>query len=90
MSDEDDQEQQVIKEPPREDPGKRFFVSHLNSYTGRALLRELKNDHLIREPHALHTFTGTLLHEGQSGGYQKLETIPNLPSQIDIVSMERT
>ena len=80
MSDEDDQEQQVIKEPPREDPGKRFFVSHLNSYTGRALLKELKNDHLIREAHALHTFAGTLLGEDQSGGYQKLETIPNLPA----------
>ena len=80
MSDEDDQEQQVIKEPPREDPGKRFFVSHLNSYTGRAVLNQLKNDTLIREPHALNTFVGTLLPEGAQGGPQKFETIPELPS----------
>ena len=80
----------MIKEPPREDPGKRFFVSHLNSYTGRAVLNQLKNDTLIREPHALNTFVGTLLPEGAQGGPQKFETIPELPSSIDLVSMERT
>jgi hypothetical protein len=90
MSDEDDQEQQVIKEPPREDPGKAFFVSHLNSYTGRALLRELKNDQLIREPHALNTFVGTLLAEGAQGGAQKFETLSDLPKSVELVSMERT
>lgn len=90
MSDEDDQEQQVIKEPPREDPGKTFFVSHLNSYTGRALLRELKNDHLIREPHALNTFVGTLLDHGAQAGAQRLDTIADLPKSLDVVSMERT
>jgi hypothetical protein len=63
MSEDGDQEQQVVKEEVREDPGKRFFISHLNSYTGRTLCRELKNEHLVREQHAAHTFSGTL-HDG--------------------------
>ena len=50
----------------REDPGKRFFISHLNSYTGRALCRELRNEHMVREQHAAHTFSGTLF-EGPGG-----------------------
>lgn len=57
-----DQEQEIVKEPVREEPGKRFFVSHLNSYTGRALCRELRNDHTVQEVDwAAHTFAGTLL-----------------------------
>ena len=63
MSDEDDlQEQEVLKVPVREEAGKRFFVSHLNSYTGRTICKELNNEHLVREPAwASHTFCGTLL-----------------------------
>jgi hypothetical protein len=66
MSEEEDQEQQQVKEVVREDPGKRFFISHLNSYTGRALCRELRNEHMVREQHAAHTFSGTLF-EGPGG-----------------------
>jgi hypothetical protein len=80
MSEEDDiQEQEVIKEPPREDPGKRFFISHVNSYMGRTLCRELKNEHLVRETaHAGHTFSGTLLDTAKGG--QRIDTIEGLPS----------
>ena len=49
MSEDGDQEQQQVKDEVREDPGKRFFISHLNSFTGRALCRELRNEHLVRE-----------------------------------------
>ena len=49
MSEDGDPEQQQVKEEIREDPGKRFFISHLNSFTGRALCRELRNEHLVRE-----------------------------------------
>ena len=86
MSDEDDQEQQVIKEPPREEDGKRFFISHLNSYTGMTLARELRNEHLVREPHAAHSFSGTT----DARAAKKLESIPEMPSGIEVVSMERT
>lgn len=27
----EDGEQEIIKEPPKEDPGKKFFISHLNT-----------------------------------------------------------
>jgi hypothetical protein len=65
MSDDgDQQDQEIIKEPIREEPGKKFFISHLNSYTGRALCKELKNEHLVKEVDwASHTFSGTLLPE---------------------------
>ena len=84
-AEEEDQEQQIVKEPEREPEGRRFFISHLNSYTGRALARELNNEHLVREAHALHTFCGTL-HEASA----KIETVADLPQQVELVSMERT
>ena len=88
MSDDgDQQEQEIVKAPPREDPGKRFFISHLNSYMGRTLCRELKNEHLVREPaYAGHTFCGTL----QDQGGEKLESLQDMPGSIEVVSMERT
>ena len=62
QDDDDQQEQEIIKEPVREDQGKRFFISHLNSYTGRTLCKELKNEHIVRETEwASHAFSGTLL-----------------------------
>lgn len=60
MSDEGSEEIEVPPEPPKEDPGKKFFISHLNSYIGKALLKELRNEHLVREAFAAHTFSGTL------------------------------
>lgn len=79
MSDEDDQQdQEIMKEPPREDQGKRFFISHLNSYTGRTICKELKNEHLVREKDwASHTFSGTLLSE--SAGGARLDKIEGMP-----------
>lgn len=89
MSDEDDQQPEIIKPPPREEQGKRFFISHLNSYTGRALCKELKNEHTVREPEwASHTFSGTQM-DVNAGG-QRLDTIDGMPSNIHTVSMERT
>lgn len=89
MSDGEEEQQEIIKPPPREEQGKRFFISHLNSYMGKTLCKELKNEHLVREPEwAAHTFSGTLLESDQGG--VKLETLIDMPSSIDIVSMERT
>lgn len=53
-------EEEVKKEPEPEPPGKKFFISHINSYTGTAILNEIKNKDKVREEHAAHTFTGTL------------------------------
>ncbi len=38
-------EQEEQKVEVKEEPGKKFFLAHLNSYTGKALLNELKNEH---------------------------------------------
>lgn len=54
----EEQEEQKIE--IKEDPGKKFFLSHMNSYQGKALLNELKNAHLVKEAYAAHTFVGTL------------------------------
>ena len=54
MSDNEDDQPKVVEVP--EEPGKRFFISHMNSYTGRVLLEELKNAHKVREEYAAHTF----------------------------------
>ena len=74
-AEEEDQEQQIVKEPEREPDGKRFFISHMNSYTGRALARELRNEHAVKEAHAMHTFCGTIHEESP-----KIETVGDLPS----------
>jgi len=60
MDYEDGEEVEVPKEEPKEELGKRFFLAHLNTYTGMALLKELKNAHLVKDPEAAHTFYGTL------------------------------
>jgi len=85
MSEEGEQETEIVQAPIREPNGKRFFVSHLNSYTGRTICKELRNDHLVMEPHAAHTFSGTLFEGGD-----RLDKIVDMPSQIDLVSMERS
>ena len=57
----DDEEQEIIKEPPKEDPGKRFFLSHANTYEGMALYKELYNRDTCRDPElAAHSFIGTV------------------------------
>jgi len=59
MSEHSEEEEQP-QLPPKEEPGKRFFISNLNSYVGKTLLQELRNEHLVREPDAAHSFQGTL------------------------------
>lgn len=76
------------KEPEPEQPGKKFFISHINSYTGRCLNEELKNKHLVREEFAAHTFSGTL-ETGKNHIYSMQS--PVVPSDIEkVVKMERT
>jgi hypothetical protein len=57
----DDEDQPIIKEPPKEQPGKRFFLSHANSHEGMALFKELYNKDKCRDPElAAHSFIGTV------------------------------
>jgi hypothetical protein len=54
----DEQEEQKVE--VKEEPGKKFFLSHMNSYTGKAMLKELQNSTQVKEAYAAHTFVGTL------------------------------
>lgn len=58
MSDNEEEEVKVVE--VKEEPGKKFFISHINSYTGRALLKEIYNKDTVKEEWAAHTFHGTL------------------------------
>jgi hypothetical protein len=58
MSDNEEEEVKVVE--VKEEPGKKFFISHINSYTGRALLKEIYNKNTVKEEWAAHTFHGTL------------------------------
>ena len=86
MSDDENQED-VPKEPPKEDPGKRFFISHLNSYTGKALLKELRNEKEVREAYAAHIFNGTL--KTDEPDFASLKGL-NPEGVSKVCSMERT
>jgi hypothetical protein len=44
----DNEEEVKVVEVP-EEPGKRFFISHVNSYTGRVLMEELRNAETVKE-----------------------------------------
>lgn len=56
-----DSEEEVKKEPPPEQPGKKFFISHANSYEGKCLFKELWNKEKCRDPElAAHSFYGTI------------------------------
>jgi hypothetical protein len=83
----DDDEVPVIKEPPKEEPGKRIFLSHSNSNEGMALFKQLWNKDTCREPElAAHTFVGTVKKDQTTsrGNYQEP------PKEIDIVDFGRT
>ena len=83
----DDEEQPVIKVPPKEQPGKKIFLAHSNSYEGMALFKELWNRDKCREPElAAHTFIGTVRKEEITyrGNYQEP------PAAIEIVEFSRT
>lgn len=83
----DDEEVPVIKEPVKEEPGKRIFLSHANSLEGMTLFKELWNKDKCREPElAAHTFVGTVKSDQTThkGNYQEP------PSEIEIVEFGRT
>jgi hypothetical protein len=81
-------DEEVKKEPEPEQPGKKFFISHINSYTGMALIEEIKNKDKVREEHAAHSFSGTL-QKGKNISYNQLN--PTAPEGCDkIVEMSRT
>ncbi len=63
--------EEEVKPEIKEEPGKKFFLSHLNSYTGKSLLKELRNEHLVKEAYAAHTFVGTLYKEEEDGSGAK-------------------
>ena len=58
MSDGEEEEKKVVE--VKEEPGKKFFISHINSYTGKTLLKEMQNKDKVKEEWAAHTFHGTL------------------------------
>ena len=37
-------EEEAPKVEVKEEPGKKFFLAHANSYTGKAMLKELRNE----------------------------------------------
>ena len=87
MSDAGSEEEEKKVEIP-EEPGKKIFISHVNSYTGRALFQELDNSKTVKEAYAAHTFSGTL-ETGQNHIYTMQN--PNKPDGVEkIVKMERT
>ena len=86
MSSNDD-ESVKPKEPEPEQPGKRIFLSHANSYEGMALFKELYNRDTCREPElAAHTFVGTVKKDEVTykGNYQEP------PEDIKIIQYGRT
>jgi hypothetical protein len=86
MSDDENSQEEVKKEIP-EPPGLKFFLSHMNSYTGKALLEELKNSHLVKDPAAAHTFIGTL-YKDSSYDFSHPDITPDGVEKL--VSMART
>ena len=88
MSDDEGSDVEVPKEEPKEEPGKKFFLSHVNSYTGKTLLRELRNEKLVKDvENAAHIFVGTLKVDEEDGSGYK-----DVPPEgvFKIVSHERT
>jgi len=86
MSDDGEEEVKVVEIP--EPDGKRFFISHINSYGGQALLKTLYNADTVKEERAAHHFVGTL-QSGSNSMYVELN--PTKPEGCDkIVQMSRT
>jgi hypothetical protein len=87
MSDYGSEAEQKPKEPPKEEPGKRIFISQVNSYSGQALFKTLWNRDTCREPElAAHTFVGTVKKDEVTykGNYQEP------PENIEIIEYGRT
>ena len=66
-----------MKEPEPPQEGKKIFLSHCNTYEGRALFKELWNKDKFEEMpewgYAAHTFTGTVRKEEKNarGGFEE-------------------
>jgi len=61
MSEEGSEQQEEIKEIP-EEPGKKIFISHINSYVGRVLFSQMDNRDKCKDVEfAGNKFCGTLL-----------------------------
>mmetsp|Transcript_16040 Transcript_16040/g.27042 ORF Transcript_16040/g.27042 Transcript_16040/m.27042 type:complete len:425 (+) Transcript_16040:21-1295(+) len=87
MSDVDEEEQPVVVEV-KEEPGKKFFISHINSYAGLVLYQELQNKHLVKEEFAAHTFHGTL-QQGLNHIYNMWN--PTAPEGVEkVIKFERS
>jgi hypothetical protein len=83
----DDEEEQKVVEVP-EPAGKKFFISHINSYTGKAILNGISNKKTVKEEYAAHSFCGTL-EKGRNVLYTELN--PSVPEECSkIVEMSRT
>ena len=66
MSDDEGSQQEEIKEIP-EEPGKKIFISHINSYVGKVLYNQLDNRAKCKDPEfAGNRFCGTLLQSTNS------------------------
>lgn len=58
MSSEDEElEEKPVIIP--EEPGKKIFINNINSYIGKTLHSELRNEADVKEEFAIHTFKGT-------------------------------
>lgn len=76
MSDEDSNAEEIKQEKP-EEPGKLFFISHLNTYVGKTLLAENINSHLVKDVElASHHFVGTYK-EDEPDGSGKVNACPD-------------
>lgn len=85
MSENGEEEAKVIEVP--EEPGKSYFISHINSYTGKTLYEQLKNADKVKEAYAAHTFQGTI----QSGTNHIYIQSTEKPEGVEkVVKMERS
>jgi hypothetical protein len=67
-------------EPVPPPPGKKFFISNVNSFVGQSLIEELRNDHLVDDPVSVHTFVGT----------ENLDNAPVPPGVSKVVKQDKT
>ena len=85
MSDNEDDQPKVVEVP--EEPGKSYFIAHINSYTGKTLYEQLKNADKVKEAYAAHTFQGTI----QSGTNHIYIQSTEKPVGVEkVVKMERS
>ena len=59
MSEEGSEIEEQPPKPIEEPDGLNFFVNHVNSYMGKSLISQLRNDQEVTKPEAAHKFVGT-------------------------------